>query len=68
MSLLPPTHAEPSAASFFGSAPIRGLVANLLIYLADLLTRGFQFADKQVQALQIQVTKFFQSTVPCFKC
>jgi hypothetical protein len=67
MSLFPPTHVEPSVACFFGSAPVRGLVANLLIYLADHLTRGFQFVDNQVQALQTQVAEVFQSMVPGFK-
>jgi hypothetical protein len=42
-------------------------MANLLIYLADQLTRGFQSADNQVQALQTQVTEAFQSMVPGFK-
>jgi hypothetical protein len=54
-----PTHAEPSVASFFGFASIRGSVANLLIYLADQLTRGFQSAHNQLQALQTQVTEIF---------
>jgi hypothetical protein len=45
--LFPPAHAEHSVASFFKSAPVRGSVANLLIYLADQLTRGFQSVDNQ---------------------
>jgi hypothetical protein len=32
---------------------------NLLIYLANQLLRGCQFADNQVQALQNQVTEGF---------
>jgi hypothetical protein len=36
-------------------------VVNLLIYLADQLTREFQSADDQFQALQNQVTEGFQS-------
>jgi len=39
------THAEPSVASSSRFAPVRGSVVNLLIYLADQLTRGFQSAD-----------------------
>jgi hypothetical protein len=65
--LFNPAHAEPSVASFFGSAPVRGLVANLLFYLANQWTRGFQSADNQVQALQTQVTEVFQCMVPSFK-
>jgi hypothetical protein len=60
-------HAEPFVAYFFGSAPVRGLMANLIFYLADQLTKGFQSANNQVQALQTQVTKVFQSMVPGFK-
>jgi hypothetical protein len=67
MSLFPPAHAEPSVASFFGSALVRGSMANLLIYPADQLTRGFQSADNQVQALQTQVTEVFQSMALSFK-
>jgi len=59
--LISPTHAEPSVASFFRSAPIRGLVVNLLIRLADQLTKGFQYAYDQFQALQTQVTEGVQS-------
>jgi hypothetical protein len=60
-------HAESSVASFFGSTPVKGSIANLPFYLADQLTRGFQSADNQVQAFQTQVTKVFQSMVPDFK-
>jgi hypothetical protein len=67
MSLFPLAHTKPSVASFFGSVSVRGSMANLLIYLADQLTRGFQSADNQVQALQTQVTEAFQSMVPGFK-
>jgi hypothetical protein len=35
-------HAEPFVTSFFRSVPVRGSVVNLLIYLANQLTRGFQ--------------------------
>jgi hypothetical protein len=63
----PSAHAEPSVASFFRCAPIRGSMVNLLIYLADQLTRGFQSADDQFQALQTQATEGFQSMVPSFK-
>jgi hypothetical protein len=52
--IFPPAHAEPSVASFFRSASVRGSMVNLLIYLADQLTRGFQSADNQFQALQTQ--------------
>jgi len=45
--LFPPAHAEPSVASFFRSALVRGSVVNLLIYLADQLTRGFQYVNNQ---------------------
>jgi hypothetical protein len=45
--LFPPTHVEPSVASFFRSAPVRGSVVNLLIYLVDQLTRVFQSANNQ---------------------
>jgi len=55
--LFPQAHTEPSIASFFVSAPVRRSEVNLLIYLADQLTRGFQSADNQFQALQTQVTK-----------
>jgi hypothetical protein len=41
--LFSPAHAEPSIASFFRSAS----VVNLLIHLADQLTKGFQSADNQ---------------------
>jgi len=61
MSPFPLDQAEHSVASFFRSAPVRGLVVNLLICLADLLPRGFQSADDQFQALQTQETKGFQS-------
>jgi hypothetical protein len=37
--LIPPAHAEPSVASFFKSAPVRGSVVNLLTRLADRLIR-----------------------------
>jgi len=57
----------PSVASFFRSAPVRGSVVNLHIYLADQLTRGFQSANNQFKALQTQATKGFQSMVPGFK-
>jgi hypothetical protein len=67
MSFFPPVHAEPSIASFFRSAPVRGLVVNLLICLADQLTRGFQSVDDQFQALRTQAAKGFQSMVPGFK-
>lgn len=56
-----PAHVEPSVASFFRSAPVRGSVVNLLIYLADQLTRRFQFVDNQFQALQTQVIEGVQS-------
>jgi hypothetical protein len=46
-----PAHAKPSIAYFFISAPVRGSVVNLLIYLAYQLTRGFQYVDNQFQAL-----------------
>jgi hypothetical protein len=65
--LFSPAHIEPSVASFFGFAPVRGSMANLLFYLADKLTRGFQSMDNLVQALQTQVTKVFQSMVLGFK-
>jgi hypothetical protein len=52
--LCPSAHAEPSVASFFRFAPVRGSMANLLVYLADQLTRGFQSADNQVQGLETQ--------------
>jgi hypothetical protein len=39
---------------------------NPLIYLANQLTRGFQSADNQFQALQTQATESFQSMVPDF--
>jgi hypothetical protein len=42
-----PAHAELSVASFFRSAPVRGSVVNLLIYLVDQLTRVFQSANNQ---------------------
>jgi hypothetical protein len=42
-------------------------MVNLLIYLADQLTKGFQFADNQFQALQTQATEGFQFVVPGFK-
>jgi hypothetical protein len=45
MSFFPPAHVEHSIAFFFRSTPVRGSVVNLLIYLADQLTRGFQSAD-----------------------
>jgi hypothetical protein len=45
--LFPPAHAEPSVASFFRSTLVRGSVVNLLIYLADQLTRGFQYVNNQ---------------------
>jgi hypothetical protein len=45
MSFFPPAHVEPSVASFFISAPIRGSMVNPLIYLPDQLTEGFQSAD-----------------------
>jgi hypothetical protein len=64
MSFFSPAHAEPSIASFFRSAPVRGSVVNLFIYLADQLTRGFQPADNQ---LQTQATEGFQSMVPSLK-
>jgi hypothetical protein len=54
-----PAHAEPSVASFFKSAPVRDSVVNLLIYLPNQLTRGFQFVDDQFQALQTQATEGF---------
>jgi hypothetical protein len=59
--LFPPAHAEPSVESFFRSAPVRGSMVNLLIYLADQLTKGFQTVDNQFQALETQVTEDFQS-------
>jgi len=65
--LIPPTLVESSVASFFRYVPVRGSVVNLLIRLSDQLTRGFQSADNQVQALQTQVTEAFQSMVPGFK-
>jgi hypothetical protein len=37
--LVPPAHAEPSVASFFRSAPVRGSVVNPLICLEEQLTR-----------------------------
>jgi hypothetical protein len=43
--IVPPAHAEPSIPSSSRSAPVRGSVVNLLIHLADQLTRGFQSAD-----------------------
>jgi len=63
----PLAHAEPSVTSFFRYAPVRGSMVNLLIYLADQLTKGFQFADNQFQALQTQATEGFQFVVPGFK-
>jgi hypothetical protein len=42
-------------------------MANLLIYFTDQLTREFQSANNQVQALQTQVTEVLQSMVPGFK-
>jgi hypothetical protein len=65
--LFPPAHVEPSVTSVFRFASIRGSVVNLLIYLVDQLTRGFQSTDNQFQALQTQATKGFQSMVPGFK-
>jgi hypothetical protein len=59
MSFAPPAHVEPFVASFFRSAPVRGSMVNLLIYLVDQLTRGFQSADNQFQELQTQVTGGF---------
>jgi hypothetical protein len=59
--LIPPAHAKSSVASFFRSAPVGGSVVNLLIHLLDQLTRGFQSADDQFQALQTQVIDGFQS-------
>jgi hypothetical protein len=59
--LIPTTHAKPSVASFFRSAPVRRSVVNLLTRLADHLIKGFQSADDQFQALQTQVTEGFQS-------
>jgi len=59
--LFPPAHAEPSVASFFRSALVRGSVVNLHNRLANQLTRGFQSVDDQFQALQIQVIEGFQS-------
>jgi hypothetical protein len=62
-----PAHAELSVASFFRSAPVRGSVVNLIIYLANQLTRGFQSVANEFQALQTQATEGFQSIVPGFK-
>jgi hypothetical protein len=67
MSFFSQAHAEPSIASIFRFAPIRGLVVNLFIYLPDQLTRGFQSADNQFNALQTQATEGFQSIVPSLK-
>jgi hypothetical protein len=49
--LIPPAHTESSVTSSFRSAPARGSVVNLLIYLADQLLRGCQSVDNQFQAL-----------------
>jgi hypothetical protein len=65
--LIPPSHAEPSVASFFIFALVRGSLVNLLIRLADQLTRGFQSMDDQFQALQTQVTEGFSLWIPGFK-
>jgi hypothetical protein len=59
--LIPPAHAEPSVASFFRSAPVKGSVVNLFTRLVGQLIRGFQFVDDQFQALQTQVTEVVQS-------
>jgi hypothetical protein len=59
MSFSPSAHAKPSVASFFRFALVRGSVVNLLIYLAEQLTTGFQSVDNQFQAMQNQATKGF---------